>query len=338
MKLFSIAAGVALLALVVSPSLAAVVVKTAKKSFTGESITQMTALQVTIKKGALETKIPVNVITEIRYGGESTLMPKVRQFVVSGRYEDAVELLGKIKSGVGLNKYITQDVEFYRAYCHGQMALGGTFKKMTAASELTAFAKSHPGSYHYLACRELLGRLAVALGEYDSARRSYGELNAAPWPDYKIHALTALGEAELAQGNFTKAESTFDLALKIEADDDRSKQNLLVALIGKGRCQAENGNIASGITTVNKVIKDLGPEARMLLPRAYLALGYCYKKDGKPQEAVLQFLMVDLVYNAHRASHADALKNLVGLWRSINKIENSRKAKARLQQLYPGVG
>ena len=337
MKLFSIIAAVALLALTAPTARAAVVVKTAEKSYTGDSIIRMTSTEVTIKKGALPTTIQVNKIIEIRFGGESTLMPKVREFAKNGRYEDAVELLGKIKSG-SLENYITQDVQFYRAYCRSQMALGGTVNVTTAATELKTFADENPNNYHFYECTELLGRLAVALGSFDKAKEYYTELARSPWPDYRIRAFTAVGEAEVAQGNFPTAMLRFDGALKIPAADAKSQQNQQVALIGKGRCLAETGNVAGGIATINKVIKDVGPEARLLLPRAYLALGYCYKKDSKPQEAVLQFLMVDLVYNSHRASHAEALKNLVGLWQSINKIENSRKAKARLRQLYPGVG
>ncbi len=337
MKLFSMIAAAALLALTTSAAPAVDLVKTTKGPFRGD-ITKMTATVVTIKKGALETPIPVNVITDVRYGDESLLMPKVREFAASGRYEDAVERLGKIKVGEGLRAYVAQDLAFYRAYCRGQMALGGTVKTTTAATELKAFSENNPNSYHFFECTELLGRLAVALGNYDTAKKYYTVLVDTPWPDYQIQAFTAVGEAEVAQANFPMAMSMFNKALAIEADDAKSQLNQQVALIGKGRCQAETGNVAAGIATINKVIKDVGPEARLLLPRAYVALGYCYKKDSKPQEAVLQFLMVDLVYNSHRTSHAEALKNLVGLWQSINKIENSRKAKARLQQLYPGVG
>ena len=236
-----------------------------------------------------------------------------------------------------MKAYITQDVEFYLAFCRSQMALAGAVKATTAATELKAFADKNPNNFHYIECSELLGRLAVALGSYDKAKAYYAVLLNSPWPEYKIQAYAAVGEAEVAQGNFAKAAGMFDRALAIQADDDESQKIQQVALIGKGRCQAEAGNVAAGITTIDKVIKDVGPEARMLLSRAYVALGHCYKKDNKPKEAVLQFLMVDLVYNADRGAHAEALLSLVELWQSINKIENSRKSKARLQQLYPAV-
>ena len=337
MKLFSITALIALLALMAPTASAAVVVKTVEKGYAGDSVIKMTPTEVTVKKGAIRFKIAVNIITDIRFSGENSRMLKVREFTASGRYENAVELLEKIKPN-GFSAYVSQDVEFYRAYCRGQMALGGTIKPAEAVKELESFVTSHPNNYHVLKCSELLGRLEVALGNYDRAEKHYLVLVITDWPDYKIQAYTAVGESAVTQGNFGKARLMFDRALKVEADDDMSKQNQNVARIGVGRCLAESGDVAGGIATINKVIKDVGPESRRLLPRAYVALGYCYKKDDKPQEAVLQFLMVDLVYNAHRASHAEALKNLVGLWQSINKIENSRKAKARLKQLYPGVG
>ena len=352
MKLFSMMVGLVLLALTAPTTFAAVSVKTATTSYTGEEIIRMTTMQVTIRKGAIEIPIPVNEILWIRYSNESSLMPKVREFSMSGRYEDAIERLGRIRVNTGENSYETQEVEFYSAFCRAQMALGGSIKRTVGVKALGAFISKRPNNYHVLKCRELLGRLEVALGHYKEAEEHYLALVNTNWPDYKIQAYTAVGESAVAQGNlakakgdasaaqekFARAQSMFNRALKIEAADERSAQNKHVARIGVARCLAESGDVAGGIAAINAVIKKVGPEARMLLPRAYLALGYCYKMDNKPKQAVLQFLMVDLIYNAHRASHAEALKNLVGLWEVTKNIENTRRAKRRLKQLYPGVG
>lgn len=339
MKLFSMTIGVALLALMATTTFAAVSVKTATRSYSysGQEIIRMTTMRVTIRKGGMMIPIPVNEILSIRYSDESPLMPKIREFAASGRYEDAIEQLEKIKVIAGKNSYVSQEVEFYLAYCRGQMALGGTVKPAVGVKALDGFVSKHPNNYHFLECTELLGRLEVALGNYKKAESHFLVLVRTQLPDYKIQAFTAVGEAAVAQGDFSKAKANFESALDVEAADERSKQNQQIAMIGLGRCLANNGDVAEGIAAIRKVIKKVGPEARMLLPRAYLALGHCYMKDNKPKQAVLQFLTVDLVYNAHRASHTEALKNLVDLWESLKNIENKERTKRKLERLYPGA-
>ncbi len=69
---------------------------------------------------------------------------------------------------------ILQDIEYYKAYCEGRLALvGGGDKAARLCRAMRAFEvnPANQNSYHYFAAMELLGDLAVALSSYDNGIR-----------------------------------------------------------------------------------------------------------------------------------------------------------------------
>ena len=85
-----------------------------------------------------------------------------------------------------------------------------------------------------------------------------------------------------------------------------------------------------------QIIKDSEPEDKELLGRAYNILGVAYRAmGGKEQDALIQFLTVDLVYNTGPDSHAEALFNLGELWDKGSNPERAREARQNLKAAYP---
>ena len=66
-----------------------------------------------------------------------------------------------------------------------------------------------------------------------------------------------------------------------------------------------------------------------MLGGAYRAMG------GREQDALIQFLTVDLVYNTLPESHAEALFNLGELWDKGSNPERAREARQNLKSAYP---
>jgi hypothetical protein len=86
---------------------------------------------------------------------------------------------------------------------------------------------------------------------------------------------------------------------------------------------------------VLQIVKDANPEERELLSRAYTVLGTAYRAmGGKEQDALIQFLTVDLVYNTLPETHAEALFNLGELWEKGNNPERAGEARTSLKTLY----
>jgi len=73
---------------------------------------------------------------------------------------------------------------------------------------------------------------------------------------------------------------------------------------------AAGGKIDEAVALINDVIAKADPENQELYARAYVALGNCYKAAGKPKDALLAFLEVDLLYPTSPEQHAEALANL----------------------------
>ena len=68
--------------------------------------------------------------------------------------------------------------------------------------------------------------------------------------------------------------------------------------------------------------------------QAYNTLGTALRKAGKPQDALLAFLHVDVLYFASAEDHAEALANLAQLWNEVQKPERAAQALQTLKTRY----
>jgi len=288
-------------------------------------------VEVTIE--GFDEKIPVNQIVTIYFGSEPGSMRNARGHVGSGRYEDALEILNGLNVPE-LALPVQQDVAFYKALCTARMALAGNGDLMQAARQMAGFLASNTRSYHYLEATEVMGDLAVAVGQHAKAEDYYATLAKAPWPDYKMRAGVAMGRARLAQNKIAEAAQAFDAVLGMSAAGDLAKAQQLAARLGKARCMAAEGQSAQAIDAVKKILANADTEDVALHAQAYNTLGTAYRKSGQENEAILAFLHVDILYYADRQSHAEALANLVELWNKKMKTERAQEARTMLRERY----
>ncbi|MHC4177372.1 MAG: tetratricopeptide repeat protein [Planctomycetota bacterium] len=330
-----LAAGVCLLAGTVSRS-DSVKTTTQRVPLPG-TIQQMTPFEVQLKVGVSTKKFPVNEIEYISYEREPAALTTARIAVLAGRYEDALKSLEKVNPDEQKRPVIKQDIEFYRALCRAELALGGSGEIKTAGNLMTTFVKTHNRNYHWLKANELVGDLYLAVGAYAKAEEYYSELSKAPWPDYKMRAGVAIGRAQLAQGTATKraeALKSFESVLAMDATGELAKSQRLAATVGKARCQTANKQYDEAIKTLNGVIAKSDPEQGELNARTYNALGTALKNSGRTKEALLAFLHVDAIYLAVPETHAEALANLAELWEKVNKPGRAARARRILQERY----
>lgn len=181
----------------------------------------------------------------------------------------------------------------------------------------------------------LVGQLAMALGNANAAANVYKLVGQnAPWPDYKARAAVALGRSHLAQNQIDEASAAFQAALEIQDASAAVQQAKLAATLGQARCLAATGQIDQASTMIEDVIKQSAPEDARLLAEAYNALGAAYRSAGKPKEALLAFLHVDLIYFSSAQEHIEALYNLVELWNERQMPERSAEAARTLRERY----
>jgi tetratricopeptide (TPR) repeat protein len=309
-------------------------VRMSRGSETGE-VTAMTPLDVTLNKGLPgDRAIAVNEIRTVIFDGEPTELSQARVNATNGAYENALENLGKINIADVRRDFIREDIEFYKAWCAGKLALGGKGGIIEAGRQLNTFVRSHPQNFHYLAAVEMMGDLLMADERFENAQKQYADLAKAPWPDYKMRAAVLVGRTLQAQGKHAEAIRQFDVALAITDDGPDSPNQRLAATLGKAVSLAETGGHEEAVASIEKIIHDADPQQKELHARAYNALGRCYQKAGKTKDALLAFLHVDVLYNNVPEAHAEALAQLAPLWQAIGQEERAREARQLLEDRY----
>jgi len=314
--------------------------KTSGQSVLGK-VTAVSATEVTIEKaGGTPEKIPVIEIDQVLYDREPPEFRAARTNTASGAYANALRVLERVDVAKLERQELKQDLDFYRTYCRGKMALAGEGELSEASQELLAFVAAHPTSYHILPATELLGDVLVAFGDYAEARKHYAQLGQAPFPEYQVRSAVATGKALVAEGQYDQARAAFDQALQAagKVPSDQLAEQRFAATLGKAACQAETGNPDEAVAAVEAVIAKLDPEQAELHAQAYVTLGKCYrKKPDATKEALLAFLHVHVLYSANALAHAEALAHLAELWTEDGKPERSVEMTQLLKERYPNT-
>ncbi len=281
--------------------------------------------------------VPVNEVVTVYFDDEPKNMRTARDHLIERMYDLALISLNKVDATEIDNKWVTQDLEFYKALCAAKLALGGSGSVADAGRTMAGFAKKHTTSYHYLESCEVVGDLLAALGKFSSAEAYYGRVAQAPWPDFKMRAYVAMATALLAQNTPAKtaqAEKLLDSVLAMDVEGDLAKMQKMRATLLKARCQVGT-NAPAAIAAVKKIIADADPEDVDLHALAYNTLGTGLRKAGKDGEALLAFLHVHVLYFNSQDAHAEALYHLAALWTKLGKSERARNASGLLKNRYP---
>jgi tetratricopeptide (TPR) repeat protein len=254
--------------------------------------------------------------------------------VLGGRYADAQAALERIKDEEATRKENQQDIQFYKALCAAKLTTMGKGMVAEAGKMMQAFVDENPKSYHYFQASEIVGDLLVSTQQYAQAAEYYKRLENAPWPDYKMRAGVAAGRALLSQGKIREAETTFDRVIDAIAEGDLAQSQRLAARLGKANALTAEKKTDAAIHLVEDVLNTGNTEDALLMSRAYNALGTAYRASGKPKEALLAFLHVDVLYPSQPETHAEALANLAELWQEVHKPERANAARKTLEEQY----
>jgi tetratricopeptide (TPR) repeat protein len=141
----------------------------------------------------------------------------------------------------------------------------------------------------------------------------------------------------VANAMYAEALAKFDGVLAASQDDARAREQKLLATLGRAVCLAGTGKADEGIALATKIIDENNSQEKpVLFAKAYNALGTCFLKAEKRQDALLAFLHVDLLFNQDPDAHAESLYHLSSLWKDMNKSERVLKARSLLESRYSG--
>lgn len=317
--------------LAAAPGARADTIITADGRTTGQ-VTKITATEVTVEQAGITKAVPVNQIESIYFEDEPFALRNARTGCDAGRYAEVLEALERLNVDEIQRPEIKQDIAFYKALATGRAALGGSGKVLDAARLVKAFLDAHPNSFHYFEACELMGELAVAAGSHSGAVEYFGRLAKAPWPDYKMRAGVAIGRAYLNQGKPQEAQKTFQGVLELEGDDEAAQRQRTAARLGLARCLAETSKPDEAIKLASEILDKSDAEQADLNAQAYNVLGIAHRKAGRPKDALWAFLHVDILYPSETEAHVEALKNLIPLWKELQKPERAAEAERILKE------
>jgi len=282
-------------------------------------------------------KVAIETVREVQFGGEPQSLRNARAMLLRGRAADARDLVGKIETDEldGAEPLVLAEVDFVKAAAAGQAMLDAGNDLTGAATMVADYLTKHPSSHHYFRMQELLGDLCARSGQPELAMAAYQRLVGGP-PALQLRAALAKAAMLLAQGKTDDALSEYEAAIALAGNEKTSQTQKRSAEVGKARCLSLQGGHDAAIEMLKQIINDTNPEEKELLSRAYNVLGATYRAmDGREQDALIQFLMVDLVYNTLPETHAEALFNLAELWDKGSKPERAREARENLKAAYP---
>ena len=299
-------------------------------------ISQMTKLGVVIDVGRSPQKVPVHQIVRISYSGEPGELRSARNAILGGQLEQGIAGLEKIEKSK-LSKFVRQDVDFHLAYAKAQLALRGESELMSAGRDTSAFLKRHPNSIHYYEALELMGDMAMALGRFDSAAKTYAQITQAPPKEFKMRGALLEARALRMANKIDEAQAKYQIVLDNPLNDADAQRQKKLATVGDAWCVAQAGDVDQAIDTLHRLIKDNDPKDSQLFADAYNSLGAAYQKSGKSIDATLAYLRVDVLFYNERDAHAESLYYLSKLWNELRKPDRAVQAKQTLSERYGGT-
>jgi tetratricopeptide (TPR) repeat protein len=139
-----------------------------------------------------------------------------------------------------------------------------------------------------------------------------------------------------SDGKYEEAFAKFDAVIGYQLSTAEANRQQSLARLGRAACQAELGQAAEAIQTIEQVIQENDPQDTELFGQAYNALGTCHRQLKQPADALLAYLHVELLFYQDGATHAEALYYLSQLWDEVKKPERAVAARSLLKARYPG--
>ena len=297
-------------------------------------IVELTPAAVKINVRGKDQSYEMSDVRKISFDGEPGTLDRARENVLQGQFEQALDEVKKIPLEGLDNPLVKQDVEFYRYYCEGKLALAGSGDKAAASKGLIGVVNANAKTHHLYAISELLGELEMASGRPAQAARYFNVLLSAPSADSKAVGVYRLGEVHLAQGNAAEAKVRFEQLAGASSASPEMQRLKSLAEVGLAVCDQLAGNSQAALEKLDGLARSLDSTDQGLFARINNARGACYAELGKTNQALLSYLQTDLMFFTDGEAHAEALYHLTQLWPKVGQPARAADAKQRLVSQY----
>ncbi len=295
-------------------------------------IKEVTRDKVRITVRNKDQEYMLSEVLKITFGGEPRGLDRARDQVLQKQYDQAVEELKRIDTATLNSVPVQQDYEFYMLYSQGQLAISGNGDLRAAAAGLVAFVRKNAQTHHFYDASELIGQLAVALGQ--SPKPFYDPLVAAPDALNKSRGGYRLGQYHLSKGEFDEGLTAFQVVMDLKDNQENVQQLKRLCEVGAARCQLAKGQAAEALASLDAMAEKSDSTNLELFAAISNARGACCVALGQPRRAVARYLQTDTLFFTDPDAHAESLYHLSKLWGEIGEATRAVEARTRLQKQY----
>jgi tetratricopeptide (TPR) repeat protein len=108
------------------------------------------------------------------------------------------------------------------------------------------------------------------------------------------------------------------------------------AVLGKARVMIGQKKYDEALKLLEEVIAKAPADDAKVNAEAYLRQGDCLREQGNDKDALLAYLVVDVLFSSERTYHAEALYRLSSLWDRVGNKGRAEEARDRLKSDYEG--
>ncbi len=310
--------------------------KSVKNRLSGK-VTAVTKTAVKLKpQTGAEVEVPANDIEKIVWEGAPATLNGALALERNGNYEAAIKSLkSDLEKAPASAENLRTDFQFFISRALAKWALADHTKLPEAITRMKNFTETNTTSFRYYEAINFLGQLYLANKDFTNAGAAFTKLESSPFNDYQLAAKSAKAHVLLAQNQVDQALQAFDLVLKSPAKDESSKQRQLEAMLGKATCLNLKSQNDEALNLLETVIEQAKESDARLQAQAQVLRGKALLAKGKNQEALLAFLLVDVLFSGQQDLHAESLYNLSRLWATVGQPGRAEEARAVLESKYP---
>ncbi len=302
-------------------------------TLTGE-ITSATPNEISITVRGKAQNVPTIDISTVEFDGEPNDLTRAKEALAQNQLDQAEQQIKAVAAASLKSEAVKNDYAYYRGAIAGRLALAGQGDSTAAVKALLAFAKSNPKSHHFYELCEIVGGLAVGLGQHAEAVKYFSAIGNAPFPAYKLKSSYLVGSATLAQGKAAEAKAEFDKIVAASAIDAESQRYQKLATVASIRAEIVAGSPQEAVDKLLKLVSTSDSADILLFGEIYNTLGEAHLALSQLAEAKLAYLHTDLMFSGDADNHAEALYQLGILWEKTGNPQKSIEARSRLKERY----
>jgi tetratricopeptide (TPR) repeat protein len=303
------------------------------------TITAENTNEITIQRkdnGKSET-VSVHEVAKVKYeGGKAAAeFTQAESLEKGGEYQKAIDAYAKIAQENSGNTFLVRAAHFGRVSSLVRQSQRDTAKLDDAIAALEEFKKQHPDSRFHYTLHEMLGQLYLAKGNAEAASAALAELSKAPWPDLKLKAINYAGRILLIGDQPDAAISQFDSVINSAGDTPEVATRRHEALLGKAECLIKQKKNEDAEKILRELIGSVSHDESTIRAPVHNFLGDILRESSRTEEAIRNYLYVDIYYSRERDEHAKALCYITLLFEQRGQNDRAEDMRSRLKKDYP---